>query len=120
MTDTQTASSARDTRGRFQPGQSGNPAGKKPGTLNHATRLRLALEEGEFDTAARKLVEQAKDGNLTAIKVLLDWLDPKPRGRPVALEFVEGASLIERFMVVSMAIATGAITPDEAKTIALV
>jgi hypothetical protein len=119
MTDTNPPT-ARDPRGRFQPGQSGNPAGKKPGTLNHATRMRLTLEEGEFDVAARKLVELAKDGNLTAIKVLLAEVNPKPRGRPVALAFEAGATLLERFMAVSMAIATGEITPDEGKTIALV
>jgi hypothetical protein len=119
MTDTD-PTTARDARGRFQPGQSGNPAGKKPGTLNHATRMRLTLEEGEFDIAARKLVELAKDGNLTAIKVLLAEVNPKPRGRPVALAFEAGATLLERFMAVSVAIATGEITPDEGKTIALV
>jgi hypothetical protein len=38
---------ARDARGRFQPGCSGNPAGKKPGTLNRATILKRVMAEGD-------------------------------------------------------------------------
>jgi hypothetical protein len=35
-----TTASARDAAGRFLPGQSGNPAGKRPGTRNRATLIR--------------------------------------------------------------------------------
>lgn len=33
-------------RGTWKPGQSGNPAGKPPGTRNRATQMVLALMEG--------------------------------------------------------------------------
>ncbi|MEJ0071585.1 MAG: DUF5681 domain-containing protein [Pseudomonadota bacterium] len=42
----------RDGRGRFVPGSSGNPAGKKPGTRNHATVLKELLRDGEAEAAA--------------------------------------------------------------------
>jgi hypothetical protein len=113
-----TASTTRDARGRFQPGQSGNPAGKKPGTLNHATRIRLLLEDGEFETAGRRLIEAATAGNLRAIQILLDRVDPKPRNRPITLDMPDGVGPAERFAVVVRAMCQGEITPDEAKTVA--
>ena len=33
----------------FKPGQSGNPSGKKPGTLNRATRAAQSLLDGETE-----------------------------------------------------------------------
>ena len=48
-------SATRDAGGRFMPGCSGNPAGKKPGTQNWATRLKRALKDGDDDAIARAL-----------------------------------------------------------------
>jgi hypothetical protein len=62
----------RDTAGRWVPGRSGNPAGKRPGTRNRATLLRAALRDGEDEAAARVLIDKAVDGNLVAARDLLD------------------------------------------------
>jgi hypothetical protein len=118
MTDTH-ASAARNARGRFQPGASGNPAGKKPGTLNHATRFKHLLDDGDFETAARHIIERAREGNFAAARFLLDRLDPKPRGRAITLDLPEGSSP-ERFAALTRAMCRGEVTPDEAKTIAAV
>jgi hypothetical protein len=119
MTDTP-APTARDTRGRFQPGISGNPAGKKPGTLNHATRLRLMLEDGDFEAAARHIIVRARDGDLRAACFLVDRLDPKPRGRPITLDLPDDATPAERLAAVTRAMCHGEITPAEAKTMVAV
>ena len=118
MTDTETdtgTAAARDGRGRFQPGVSGNPAGKKPGTLNHATRLRRSLEDeaGDFDAAARGIAARARKGEFAAARFLVDRLDPKPRGRPVSLDFPEDASPVERFAMVTRAMATARAAPGK-------
>jgi hypothetical protein len=118
MTDTQP--SARTARGRFQPGASGNPAGKKPGTLNHATRLKALLDDGDFETAARHIVERARKGDFAAARFLVDRLDPKPRGRAITLDLPPNASSPERFAALTQAMCRGEVTPDEAKTIAAV
>src|SRR4051812_18933799 len=112
MTETQTTT-GRDARGRFEPGQSGNPAGKKPGTLNHATRLRQSLEEGDFDAAARRIAARARKGEFAAARFLVDRLDPKPRNRPIELDIPDDATLVERLAAVSRAMCRGEITPDE-------
>ncbi len=66
----------------FQPGQSGNPKGRrqeKP--FADALRMEL-LAAGEDHKAlrlvARKLIESAQEGKMDAIKELIDRTDGKP------------------------------------------
>jgi hypothetical protein len=114
------ADAARDIRGRFQPGQSGNPAGKKPGTLNHATRWRQRLAEGDEDGFADHIVGQARKGDFRAIRFVLEQIDPKPRGRAVPFEVDPKASVLDKFAALFKALSAGDITADEARTLALV
>src|SRR5579872_6376859 len=86
---------ARDAHGRFLPGCSGNPAGKQPGTRNRATLLREVLREGDDHAMARLVVDRAVGGDAVAARFCLARLDPKPRGRPIALDLPEGARSIE-------------------------
>src|SRR5258708_39007935 len=81
----------RDATGRFLPGRSGNPAGKKPGTRNRATLLREALNEGEDRAAARLVIDKALEGNLVAARFIVDRLMPRPRGREIEIELPDGA-----------------------------
>jgi hypothetical protein len=53
----------RDASGRFLPGRSGNPTGKKPGTRNSATEIRAMLAEGEETAVARTVIDKAKSGD---------------------------------------------------------
>lgn len=111
----------RDGHGRFVPGQSGNPKGKKPGTLNRATALKAALTtalgEGEAATAARVIIERALKGDFAAARFVIGRVDPKPRGREVVLTLPDDAQpsdVIEAFDATLAALCTGEITPDEA------
>jgi len=69
----------------WQPGQSGNPAGKKPGTLKEkpyrdALRMEIAAAE-DFQglrAIARAHLEKARSGDMAAIKELADRLDGRP------------------------------------------
>src|SRR5258706_6315330 len=80
----------RDPSGRFVPGCSGNPAGKKPGTQNWATRLRRALKDGEDDAIARDIVESALKGSGVDRRFVLDPLEPQPRRPPVQIPDATG------------------------------
>src|SRR5260221_4924205 len=103
----------RDPSGRFRPGCSGNPAGKKPGTPNWATRLRRAVKDGEDDAIARQIVESALGGNGVDRRFVLDRLEPKPRGRPVEIPNATGSQM-ERCDAVFDAMARGELSTTEA------
>jgi hypothetical protein len=59
---TDPANAGREQDGRFSPGCSGNPAGKKAGTRHKATQAALALLSGEAEGLTRKAVELALAG----------------------------------------------------------
>lgn len=68
----------------FQKGQSGNPAGRPPGTKLLGPIIRRILEEPDarkgtlnHDLIAQRLITMAKAGDLDAIKVVLDRVDGK-------------------------------------------
>jgi hypothetical protein len=110
----------RDANGRFLPGQSGNPGGKKPGTRNRATLLRAALCEGEDKTVARIVINRAKAGDAVAARFILGMLCPRPRGRAIELDLPKGAGagdVLAVFDATVRAMAAGEITPDEAVSI---
>jgi hypothetical protein len=70
----------------FEPGKSGNPAGKLKGTRNKTTLAVEALLDGEAETITRKAIELAKDGDLTALRLCLDRIAPPRKDRPVLFE----------------------------------
>ena len=70
----------------FQPGQSGNPAGRAAGSRNEKT---LAAEAALFAHAqelVENMVERAKRGEPTAMRLAMDRILPTGRGRPLPIE----------------------------------
>jgi hypothetical protein len=111
---------ARDASGRFLPGQSGNPAGKRPGTRNRATLIREAFDEGEEMAVARSVIDKAKSGDVVSARFLLGLLCPRPRGRAITLDLpadMSAGDTVAAFNTTLLAMAAGEITPDEALTI---
>jgi hypothetical protein len=111
---------ARDGNGRFLPGQSGNPAGKKPGTRNRATALRAALADGEEKAAARIVIDKALSGDAVAARFIVGRLMPRPRSRTIELDLPAGAGaadILAASNATIAAMAAGEITPDEALTV---
>ena len=105
-------------RGRpFQPGQSGNPAGRPRGARNRATLLIEALLEGEAEEIGRKLIELAKGGDRRALKICLDRLSPARRGCPVSFDMppIEAAADLPKATAALLAaVAAGEVAPSEA------
>src|SRR5712692_10172380 len=115
-----TEAGLRDANGRFAPGNSGNPAGKKPGTRNRATVLREALAEGEDIAAARIVIDKALAGDAVAARFIVGRLMPRPRGREIELDLPDVASagdIVTAYDATVQAMADGEITPDEALTV---
>jgi hypothetical protein len=63
---------ARDRRGRFAEGQSGNRAGRPRGSSNRATRAAEMSLDGEATALTRKAVELRLTGDQAALRLCLD------------------------------------------------
>jgi len=78
------------TKTSFPPGRSGNPRGKPRGS-GKAQAIAMAVSDGELRGIVAKLIEQAKAGDTTAARLLLDRLIPPLR--PVDAPLPAGLSL---------------------------
>ncbi len=114
------ATASRDGRGRFAPGQSGNPAGRRPGSRNHATLLRERLQDGDDELAVRVLMDRVRAGDGVAARFVADRLFPKLRERQIDLglpppeDGTPIGALLERAVWL---MASGELTIDEATRI---
>lgn len=70
---------------KFEKGISGNPQGRPKGALSKRSQLGKLLES-HAQTLIQKLVELAKQGDSTALKLCIERLIPKPKEE--AIEFV--------------------------------
>ena len=101
----------------FEPGQSGNPAGKAKGTRNKVTLAIEALLDGEAEALTRKAIELAKGGDLAALRLCLDRLAPPRKDRLVMFELptiTSAADAVKASAALVTAVAIGDLTPAEA------
>ena len=98
--------------GKWAPGQSGNPRGRRPGT-GKVAELREAIAGHVPDIVAR-LVEQAKGGDTQAARLLLERVVPPLRTAeapaPLALA---GSTLAGQGRAVLAAVAAGELAPSQ-------
>ena len=98
----------------WAPGQSGNPAGRKPGT-GEAAKLRQAIAK-DLPDIITKLTERAKEGDLGAIRLLLERALPpmKATEQPGPITLPEGDSLADQGRAVIAAAGAGDLAPSQA------
>lgn len=104
----------------FQVGQSGNPAGRPRGVMNKSTEAVLALMDGEAEAITRKVIEIAKSGDMTAIRIILDRIAPPRKSNPIQFSLApidSHASLNEAHNAILKALACGELLPEEAQTL---
>ena len=109
--------------GGFKKGRSGNPAGRRPGSHNKATEIAELLLAGEAEALTRKTLELALAGDSAALRLCLDRLIPRRRGRPVQVAVApvrRAADLGDTMAAITTAAVGGAITPAEAAELARV
>ena len=102
---------------RFQPGQSGNPAGRPHGSRHKTTLAMEALLEGEHEKLTRKAVDLALEGDTVALRMCLDRLAPPRKDAPISFELPpvrSAADAVGASSALLAAVASGEVTPDEA------
>ncbi len=107
----------------FQPGKSGNPAGKPIGARNKTTLALEKLLDGEAEAITLACIKKAKEGDGLALKLILERVAPLRRGRPVrfAVPALHGASaIVEALGGVLQAVGAGELTPEEGATVATI
>jgi hypothetical protein len=73
----------------FQKGQSGNPAGPAKGTRHKITMLAEKLMAADAENIVAAVVTAARNGDMTAAKIILDRLVPVRRSSSFDLPRVE-------------------------------
>jgi hypothetical protein len=104
----------------FQPGQSGNPAGRPRGARNKTTILFEELFAEDAEAVIRKIIEQAKAGNSGLLLRLAALLLPKRNGAPVQIDLPkleEPSDAPSAIAAIIAAVCAGELTPDEGKAL---
>ncbi len=113
-------SSAKQKPG-FKPGQSGNPAGKPPGTRNRVSRLLDQKAEEGAEAILAAVLGAAQTGDVRAAELVLSRCWPVPKGRRLTLSLppVEGASDVVRALgALLREVAAGNVSAEEAQAVA--
>ena len=101
----------------FEPGQSGNPAGKAKGTRNRTTVALETILQDEAESITRKAIELAQAGDTVALRLCMDRLIPVRKDRPITFTLPEietAADLTKATRALLEGVANGEITPSEA------
>jgi hypothetical protein len=111
-----------DRQMKFQPGQSGNPAGRPVGARNRATIVAEELFDDEAEAIVRVAIEKAKAGDMAAVRLCLDRIAAPRRDRPIGFELpplVTPADAVAAMSSIAAAVAGRELTPTEAGELAV-
>jgi hypothetical protein len=107
--------------GRWKPGESGNPGGKRPGTKHRKTLLREELErDGSSLAAAIKAAAlNPESPDTTAMSLWLSRLEPplRPTAQRVQFTLDPGAPIADQAKQIVQAVADGHVDVDTGKQI---
>lgn len=106
--------------GRFKKGKSGNPRGKPKGARHKASLMAEMLFETEIEAICHNVINQAKEGNIQAAKIILDRLLPPKKDRPIKFNLPmisSAADALEASRLICHAVGNGEITPLEGESL---
>jgi len=100
----------------WKPGQSGNPAGRRPGS-GEVARLRAAIAQAVPEIIARLVERATMEGDVQAARLLLERVLPpvKAVALPEPLPVPATGSLASRGEAVLAAMAAGEVSADAAE-----
>ena len=106
----------RDKSGLFLKGRSGNPAGRKPGSVDKRTEYRQAFQAHGKELVSA-VIKKALEGDAVAQKMCLERLVPPFKSVDAVVELPLGDSLADQGSEVLCAVARGELTPNEAEAL---
>lgn len=109
------------TAGRFQKGQSGNPAGRPVGARHKTTLAVQALLDGEGEALTRRAIDLALSGDTVALRLCLERLAPPRKDVPLTIDLPPVAKPSDVFAAqaaILSAVASGEITTSEGAALA--
>lgn len=96
--------------GRFVKGM-----GRRRGSKNKVTIAIENMMEGEAEVITRRCIDLAKNGDPTALRIVMDRIAPVRKGRPLhGIDRKDGENSIEALL---RAVLDGEITPEEGKDV---
>ncbi|HBP41916.1 MAG: DUF5681 domain-containing protein [Vreelandella alkaliphila] len=109
------AGAKRTTGGKFAPGTSGNPRGRPK---SKTAALKAALEK-DGAAVAKKVVDQAKAGDMQACRIVLERLVPafRPASQTVQFDFDPSAPMADQARQILAAVSHGELPPDQGRAL---
>ena len=108
---------------RFTKGASGNPNGRRAGSRNKVTMLAEQLLEADAVAVVAAVLSAAKDGDMTAARLVLDRIAPARRSRAIVLSLPKIATVTDVSAALAEIVATmarGEISPAKANEVGAV
>ena len=105
----------------WKKGESGNPTGKPAGVRNKATVMVQSIMERGAQEIAEAVVGLAKEGDLSAARLVLERLLPPAKERPIALTLPDTGSaegIAQAQAAILHAVAAGDLLPGEGTALA--
>jgi hypothetical protein len=102
---------------RFQPGQSGNPAGRPPGSRNKRTIITEKLLDDSADELTTAAIKCATAGDPAALRACMDRVAPRLRHRPLDFALPDLVTLADApiaINAIAQGLARGELDRDEA------
>jgi hypothetical protein len=118
MGATMTENTGPNLGNRFRKGQSGNPAGKPKGARHKTKLLAERLMQDDAENIVNAVLTAARNGDMTAAKIILDRLVPVRRAVSFDLPKIEcKADVVPANAAILAAVADGDLTPGDAAEI---
>ncbi|MBS0272612.1 MAG: hypothetical protein JSR85_08220 [Proteobacteria bacterium] len=110
----------KQVQSRFQKGCSGNPKGRPKGSIGQAALLAKSILEENVSEICNRLVDEAKNGNIQAIRLILDRILPVRKELPMKINLPEiqcAHDVLTAINIITNAIAEGIITVSEGEVL---